>query len=277
MCGAYGSGAGPRAAASNVRPQTPALIGARALKGAETEWTSARVAPESGVQARWACGSARGPKPEALKPPRARPLHPNSACHNAAGAYNWEDVVAVAAWLTQPLAGRCGPRQWGLSVSSFPDSSGYGWNLALGRSDGGHGHGAGQGPVAERRGGPGSRRTSWGSACSDDGLLAAPESGAIQQRRQPAGSSGVPELHGDATTAGSAQGLGLLAESAGAGSDRSSRDQDVDQGLGAAPYIAEASLQFPIGEGVHVIPGLVAVRRDGRLTLSILARTQWFF
>lgn len=184
--------------------------------------------------------------------------------------------MAVAAWLAQPVAGGSGPRQWGLSVSSFPDSSGYGWNLALGRSAGGQGLGPWRGPGAERRGGTGSRRTSWGSARSDDGTLAAPESGASQQRRpppSPVSSGGAPELHGGAATAGPAQGLGLRVESASTGSDRSSGDQ----GLGAAPYIAEASLQFPVGEGVHVIPGLVAVRQDGRLTLSLVARTQWFF
>ena len=62
-------------------------------------------------------------------------------------------------------------------------------------------------------------------------------------------------------------------ESADGGSGRIEGHQRVS----AVPYIAEASLQFPVGEGVHVIPGLVAVRQEGRLTLSLVARTQWFF
>jgi hypothetical protein len=45
----------------------------------------------------------------------------------------------------------------------------------------------------------------------------------------------------------------------------------------AAPLVAEASLQFGLGEGVHLIPGLVFVRRDGRTSTALAARMQWFF
>ena len=186
--------------------------------------------------------------------------------------------MAVAAWLALPLGGLSGPRQWGVSVSSFPDGSGYGWNLALGRSDGDYGVGPGGGLAAERRGGMRNGRTSFDSARSGDGVSSAPDSAAIQQRQQspsPDIQSSVPEQHGDTAnpTAGLVRGPGLRSESAEGGSDRI----EGYQGLGAAPYIAEASLQFPVGEGVHVIPGLVAVRQEGRLTLSLVARTQWFF
>ena len=43
------------------------------------------------------------------------------------------------------------------------------------------------------------------------------------------------------------------------------------------PLVAEASLQFGLGEGVHLIPGLVFVRQQGRTRTALAARMQWFF
>ena len=58
---------------------------------------------------------------------------PKLAC---AGAYNWYDELAAAWWLAQPLE-HGEPRQWGATLSAFPDASGHGWSLAVGRSGGG--------------------------------------------------------------------------------------------------------------------------------------------
>jgi len=43
------------------------------------------------------------------------------------------------------------------------------------------------------------------------------------------------------------------------------------------PLIAEASLQVGLGEGVHLIPGLVMARQQGRTSTTLAARMQWFF
>ena len=43
------------------------------------------------------------------------------------------------------------------------------------------------------------------------------------------------------------------------------------------PLIAEASLQYGLGEGVHLIPGLIVVRQQGRTSTALAARMQWFF
>lgn len=45
----------------------------------------------------------------------------------------------------------------------------------------------------------------------------------------------------------------------------------------AAPWIAEASLHLPAGEGMIITPGLVAVRWQGLTTLTLAARAQWLF
>ena len=53
-----------------------------------------------------------------------------------AGAYNWYDELAASWWLAQPLQDG-EPRQWGASLSAFPNPSGHGWSIAVGRSAGG--------------------------------------------------------------------------------------------------------------------------------------------
>ncbi len=45
----------------------------------------------------------------------------------------------------------------------------------------------------------------------------------------------------------------------------------------AAPWIAEASLQLPAGDGVLITPGLVAVRSQGATMVALAARAQWMF
>ena len=165
-------------------------------------------------------------------------------------------------------------------MASFPDGSGHGWNLAIGRSDGGNGLGCRPYPVEERRAPSRSERTSWDSARSNDSAIASPESATCQQQQQqlPTGYFSTPELRSTTALAaeGSPDGARSRSVSPQAGNGPDTRDC-TDQGLGAAPYIAEASLQFPVMDGVHVIPGLVAVRQDGQVTLSLIARTQWFF
>ena len=43
------------------------------------------------------------------------------------------------------------------------------------------------------------------------------------------------------------------------------------------PLVAEASLQVGLGEGVHLIPGFVIMRQQGRTSTALAARMQWFF
>ena len=223
-------------------------------------------------------------KPLLLHPSRLNPWFITFAC--VAGVYNWEDEVAVAWWLTQPLGSAC--RQWGLSVSSFPDSSGCGWNLALGRSDGGRGLGLARGYRKEDRGlacdGGGSQPS---RAQSQYSAQTAFESVGSLHESDPSSPSALSQQKGSgfgSTTADDKRRLPAeyLSESAHQGLvfENGSSFICSDQGLevpSSAPFIAEASLMFPLGEGVHVIPGLVAVRHDGQMTLSLVARTQWYF
>jgi len=71
---------------------------------------------------------------------------------------------------------------------------------------------------------------------------------------------------------------GAVAQSAAAvahGTDRDDAQTEIVQA--EVPLIAEASLQVGLGEGVHLIPGLVILRQQGRTCTALAARMQWFF
>ena len=72
---------------------------------------------------------------------------------------------------------------------------------------------------------------------------------------------------------------GALAQPAAAAVVHGADDGDARTAASQAevPLIAEASLQLGLGEGVHLIPGLVIVRQQGRTSTALAARMQWFF
>lgn len=216
------------------------------------------------------------------------------------GTINLQHAALLSWWAAQPVisGGSDGGssrrlralkalQEFGISLASHPLRGPSGWALALGRS-----HGprllsppAANGAAASSR--PGAEKSHTGSAGSEvlhadggDGgggngaAAAAATAAGVAAASSPTASAGSAVAGGYGSERGTADStLGSTAPGSVAG-DSGVQGAGGDSG---PPWIAEASLQVPLGEGLAVTPGFVAVRANGATTYALAARMQWAF
>lgn len=198
-------------------------------------------------------------------------------CWLSAGTVNVQDSALVSWFAAQPVADGSGrrpaaaaPQEFGISVASHPFAGPRGWAFAFGRS---------WGPRIVAVGLPAAEHWS-GTEVAAGGAHQLAQSPTAEQLRR--GDSG-----GAVDGAGATAGCGLSEDAVlqagsdghGNGSIGSGGGADIGGGGGGGepPWIAEASLQLPLGEGLVLSPGLVAVCADGDTTFALAARAQWAF
>lgn len=197
-------------------------------------------------------------------------------CRLPAGTLNVQDGALVSWWAAQPVADGGGrqpaaaaPQEFGISVASHPFAGPRGWAFALGRSWGPRIVAVGL-PAAEHWSGTevaagGSHQLAQSPTAEQ--LRRGDSSGAVDG----AGANGGCGLSEDAVSQAGSDGHGIGSIGSGGGADIGGG------GGGGPPWIAEASLQLPLGEGLVLTPGLVAVCADGDTTFALAARAQWAF